>query len=969
MAIFRNGLWAAGSAVGTRLTLPLVGAAIGLRDWRASLTDIRREERAPTLLMGAYGFLALTSYYVLKPVRNSVFLERVGAENLPYIYILTAAAVTLLMVVYSRHVHRIGERTLLLGTFAFLALNLVGFWWWLGMAGETFAASSAFYVWGKIYPLLLVSQFYLVGNLLFTTRQARRLFGFIGIGLILGGVAGSAISGWAVSRVGTEALLLVAAALLVPCAAIVGTLAPRLRSGRPGSARLVDELSGDALQLLRGSTHLRTITWILGLTIVASTLIDWQFNSLAERMIPGEDAKTAFFGRFFLGLNLASVSIQILVTGVVLRTLGIGSAMLFLPLVLLVATAGILTVPVLLTAVLAKGAEGSLRYSLDQSTRELLYLPVPAEVKRKVKPLIDLAVYRGGTGLAGLLLVLVVNVLNLPWGVTVRLVAGLTAICVALWIAMTFRMRSEFRRSVRHLIDVRDVELDDLVGTRLDAETWEEVRRALDQGKEEQVLFALGLLERYPRRELTSEVARLLDHGSTDVRRRAAALLRKISARDSGDVIQSELRRALTDSRMDPWTRERIPALLATGATPATVNGLLQALPNLEAALRHEVLKALGRLHRSHPELSFTGYDIEPELAREVREAYRWAAYERALAAATTKGHPAAMRLLAVTLHQRRREAAERASRILGLHYSAEDLYVAFTALQSADPLVRQNGIELLDSTLKRRHRESLGPLLDPERDLAAIAGLAAEHYGFDPGPGSEALRALASDGSDGWVACLAAATLGAPPPLEAGCTLTTASRQAPGSAPRQRQDGASVTRPSGTATNQASRRLEIMDIIERAELLGRTYLLEKLRTEDLAEIAALATERHCASGEVLFEEGLTSATELYVVAEGAITAKNRSGRALFTAQTFGDLTFLYGLPQAYRAVAESDSRVLVLARDDFQEFLRERFTVVEAVLARLAGAIRMLDRRLGDPEPAREPPESPIALDRSGRP
>src|SRR5688572_11404412 len=105
-----------------------------------ALTNVRQEETKVVLLMVLYGFLAMTSYYVVKPVRNAVFVERLGAENLPYVYILTAVVVSLVMVVYSRYVNRVGHVALLIGTFIFLASNLLLFRWFL--IEETFLVSG-----------------------------------------------------------------------------------------------------------------------------------------------------------------------------------------------------------------------------------------------------------------------------------------------------------------------------------------------------------------------------------------------------------------------------------------------------------------------------------------------------------------------------------------------------------------------------------------------------------------------------------------------------------------------------------------------------------------------------------------------------------------------------------------------------------------------------------------------------------
>ena len=501
--------------------------ASAIRGWYRSLTDVRREEVVPVTLMFVYGFLALTSYYLLKPVRNSIFVDRVGADNLPYVYILTAIFVGIVMLGYSRYVDRVRQVTLLLGTFGFLISNLLLFWWLL--RDDSLVVSGSFYIWGKLYPLLLVSQYWLVGNLLFTTRQARRLFGLIGLGPILGGVAGSTIAGLIATSVGTRTLLLMAALFLVLCGGLVLLLAPHMNKESTVSGRLTEGISGDAFRLLRESSHLRTIAVILGLTILVATLIDWQFNSAVEAFIPGEDQKTAFYGRFFAVLNVGSVLVQLLVTGFVLRKFGIGLAMLALPVGLLVASVGVLAIPALLTAVLLKGTEGGIRYSLDQSTRELLYLPVPTDIKYKVKPLIDMAVYRGGTGLGGVVLLVTVRYL----GFSIRHVAILSILLIALWVIATLQMRGEFRESIRRLIGVRDVDLEDLIAQRLGAETIAELREVLAQGDEQQVLYALALLEHRAPADLATDLRQLLEHESPAVRARALTRLSELGAEEA----------------------------------------------------------------------------------------------------------------------------------------------------------------------------------------------------------------------------------------------------------------------------------------------------------------------------------------------------------------------------------------------------------------------------------------------------
>ncbi len=509
-----------------------------IRAWFRSLVDIRREEYKPVALMLGYGFLALTSYYVVKPARNSIFVDRVGADALPIVYLLTAVVVVGVMVVYSRYVEKVGRLTLLLSSMGFLAGSLVLFWWLLQGGEDSVVISGAFYIFVKLYPLFLVSQFWLVANLLFNTSQARRLFGPIGMGLILGGIAGSGIAGFASERVGTEFLLLVATGILGLCSLLVMVLGPRIRKGTGGDATLTGELSGSALQLLRKSSHLRTIAWILGLTIVVGTLLDWQLNRAVELFVEGEDAKTAFWGQFYAVLNIASVIIQLVFTSFVLRRFGVSLALFILPVTLAAGSIGIFFIPALWMVAFGKGAEGALRYSLDQSTRELLFLPVPTQEKYKVKPLIDLAVYRGGTGFGGILLLIFVNAMGLP----LRWISLVTLGAIAAWLYFAWRMRREFAKSLRRLIGVQDVKLEELLVKHLSKKTRRELESALERGDEREVLYALSLLEQVPSSKMIDPLRRLLrEHESQQVRGRTLEILTQLGAEEAVEDVTALL--------------------------------------------------------------------------------------------------------------------------------------------------------------------------------------------------------------------------------------------------------------------------------------------------------------------------------------------------------------------------------------------------------------------------------------------
>ena len=135
------------------------------------------------------------------------------------------------------------------------------------------------------------------------------------------------------------------------------------------------------------------------------------------------------------------------------------------------------------------------------------------------------------------------------------------------------------------------------------------------------------------------------------------------------------------------------------------------------------------------------------------------------------------------------------------------------------------------------------------------------------------------------------------------------------------------------------------MEIVERADYLGRAKIFNDLRTEDLAGIAALVQEKAFDAGDVLFEEGQPGGT-LFVVTEGRIEAE-KAGRTLFEAvpgRSVGSLSLLDGMPTNYRATALEPTRTLVLTRSEFTAVLEERKRVAESVIGYLTGVVRGLN-------------------------
>ena len=486
--------------------------------------DIRDDEIGTSILMFFYFFAIIASYYILKPVRNSLFLEQLGAKNLPWVYIGTASIIGFVVLLYNNLSKYIDKKYLVSGTIIFFILNLILFRELFKLNVDWFAA--LFYVWVSIFSVLLISQFWMTANIIYSASQAKRLFGFIGSGGILGGITGGGITNSIATSIGTENLLLLSAGILI----FIIFIANKLNSITSNSSvesiadTKSDERGTSAAKIILNSKHLQFIGIIISLNVIISSFIDYEFNTIIEKSFNSIDERTAFFGSFFASMNIASLLIQLFLTSFVLKRFGIGISMLILPLGLLLGSFGMFIYPVLLSAVLLKTTDGSLKYSLDNSTREIMYLPIPLDLKLKVKPLLDIFLQRFARGIAGLIIILGTTYFDLD----IAEIAGISIIIILLWILSTFGLNKEYLNSLRELLRSRDILPEHALSATVDASTTQMLSEALKSRDNDTILYALKMLESTSIKSLVPTLKPLLTNNLSEIRQRSIKLLSKI---------------------------------------------------------------------------------------------------------------------------------------------------------------------------------------------------------------------------------------------------------------------------------------------------------------------------------------------------------------------------------------------------------------------------------------------------------
>ena len=617
--------------------------------------DLRPGEGRVCFTLFAFHFLLLAFQYTAKSIRQSTFIDALGSEQLPLAYLLVATCTYPLMVVYQRLAVRFSIDRLLSATAILVAFSLPGFGWWLHQAPDSIWPSVGLYLWTAMVGVLLVSQFWSFAGLRLDPRQARRLFAVVGAGGILGSVAGGQIARWTASAsfgsrpAGPWAALLAAAFLLLILAAALAFSGSWLR---PGAARArtrphptPSAVSGFAMA--KNSKYLQCLSLGMLLAALVAQIVDLQFAWVVEQHTTSLEQRTAAFGNLYSVMGLAALFFQLAFTARIHRHLGMGFALRVLPTANGIGSAFFLFAAFLAPGLMAaavwglKIAENGLRYSLEQATRELLFLPIPESQRAQAKAFVDVFVQRAAKGLAAVVL------LSVTFGrLSVPNTAWLALITVAVWLWVVGQTRQRYVASFREgllervpdrdwaqTLDLRDAATLEILVAGLGSPDAREVRHSLEllgshhkghlippwilaHDAAEVRSAALAIFRACRRNDASPWVEKLLSDPDPSIRAAAIRTLAAIAPADLCGTMGSRLK------DRDPKIRAVAAAYLAAQQDPelrAEADRTLQAMvADPDPENRSEAAYALGELSEPdhHAAIVQLLYDSELEVTR-----------------------------------------------------------------------------------------------------------------------------------------------------------------------------------------------------------------------------------------------------------------------------------------------------------------------------------------------------------------
>jgi AAA family ATP:ADP antiporter len=372
-----------------------------LYSWLARLIDVRREEVAALAWAWFYIFAVLSSYYIMRPIRDQMGVAG-GVNNLQWLFTGTLVGMLCLNIPFAYLVKTLPRTRFIPISYRFFAANILVFAALLYFADseQTIWIGRAFFIWISIFNLFVVSVFWALLVDIFSTEQGKRLFGFIAAGATIGAIAGSGLTAL-LARFVPVTFLLIGSVLLLEVAVYSVRHLSRLGGtlhAEPASA--TDQVVGG--NVLAGITHPFKSAYLLNVGVfillfgITATFLYFQQATIVAQNFADRGAQTAFFATIDLLVNCLTLAVELFLTGRILRYFGVGLALAFLPILTLFGFATLAFVPALGALVAFQVLRRSTDYAIARPAREVLYTVVPREDRYKAKNFIDTVVYRGG---------------------------------------------------------------------------------------------------------------------------------------------------------------------------------------------------------------------------------------------------------------------------------------------------------------------------------------------------------------------------------------------------------------------------------------------------------------------------------------------------------------------------------------------------------------------------------------------
>ena len=372
--------------------------------------NLRRAELLPVLYSGAFFFCVLTALMLLRPARDALGMQR-GIEAVRWLFMGTALVTLLANPVFSWLVSRYRRLHFIALTYLFFAASLAAFFLLLTLAPDAIGTASGqvFYVWFSVFNLFATMLFWALMADRFSLEQSKRLFALIAVGGTLGAIFGPWLASVLATPLGTPALLLVSAGFLLLALALAWAVSDRQAAASPSAQQdkphsnppaypppIIGGHAWHGFKAVCQSPYLLGIAGYVILMSIMATLLYFTRLQMVAALGNDIDMRTAMFARIDMLTQIATLVLQAIFAGKLMKRFGVPFTLMLLPLTAGLGFIGLAAVGTLAALIMFEASFRAIQRALTRPARETLYTVLSREDKYKSKALIDTFGYRGG---------------------------------------------------------------------------------------------------------------------------------------------------------------------------------------------------------------------------------------------------------------------------------------------------------------------------------------------------------------------------------------------------------------------------------------------------------------------------------------------------------------------------------------------------------------------------------------------
>ncbi|GEM_PF-2201365 len=484
------------------------------------LFNIHPREIRKTVLMFLYILLGVSTFIIGRAVRDALFLLRYNISSLPYMYVLVAVIVSTFALIYSRYIKDFRTSSVIIFINIIFSVIFIIFWLMIKYNISNYVY-PALYVFVEIAGSLIIVPFWTFANEIFTSREAKRLFGLIGAGGVLANVAAGGFTKLIVHYMGTENLLVICSTLLFLSSGIIFNIKRKAdvinisftREQKKGSQNIIRDIGN----IFSDGYTLKLALIVIVMAIVI-TSVDYQFKILAKNSFANENSLTEFLAMFIFFTGIIACIIQFFITGRFVNKYGIFAALFALPIFIGFGLSVFVFYGTLLAIGISQASNYMFRYTVWDSTFQMLYIPIPQIKRNSSKAIIDGVFKQLSNGIAGLILIFMVKG---PKALLVFLMISMALI----WMILLFKLRKNYMQVLFESLQKKRIDLEESGFSINDEKTINQLEEILNKSKDKNdILGAMDLIQYARNHNWINSLNNLLKHPEAEIRKKAITL-------------------------------------------------------------------------------------------------------------------------------------------------------------------------------------------------------------------------------------------------------------------------------------------------------------------------------------------------------------------------------------------------------------------------------------------------------------